>query len=63
MMGYMDKLLQEVGLTSQRKGWWKDWPYPFTVADLKPTRDEYLNKYMKGNDTEARPLELSQAGR
>jgi hypothetical protein len=66
MMGYMDKLLQEIGLTSHRKGWWKDWVYPFTVADLKGTRDEYLKKYGKGHhtdNTEAGPLELSQSGK
>ena len=45
LVWYTDKLLEEVGLKSHRKGWWADWVEPCLATDLKDTKDEYRNKY------------------
>ncbi|KAF2869540.1 hypothetical protein BDV95DRAFT_577622 [Massariosphaeria phaeospora] len=55
MMGYLDRLLGQVGLTSYRKGWWADLMYPLIASDLQGTTGEYLRKYrakMEGERTD-----------
>lgn len=42
VVSYTDKLLEDVGLKSHRKGWWwSDMVDPCLAADLKGARDEY----------------------
>ncbi|KAF1996572.1 FAD/NAD(P)-binding domain-containing protein [Amniculicola lignicola CBS 123094] len=45
MMGYIDRLLSQVGLSSHRKGWWADLTYPLIAKDLSGTTKEYVAKY------------------
>lgn len=45
MMGYIDRLLGQIGLERHRKGWWGDMVYPFVAADLAGAGMEYLDKY------------------
>ena len=45
LVWYTDKLICEAGLTSHRKGWWKDWDEPCLASDFKDCKDEYLAKY------------------
>lgn len=45
LLGYTDKLLQEVGLSSHRRGWFSDRFSPCTARDLRGLRDEYIAKY------------------
>jgi hypothetical protein len=47
-MGYVDKLLSDVGLSSHRKGWWADLVYPVVVKYLSGTTREYLEKHGGG---------------
>lgn len=49
MMGYIDRLLAQMGLEKHKKGWWGDMVYPFVAADLKPAGMEYLDKYRMAN--------------
>jgi dimethylaniline monooxygenase (N-oxide forming) len=50
MLDYCDKLLEEVGLSSYRKGWWRDLVEVCTPSDLRGLKDEYLEKYGKSSD-------------
>lgn len=50
MMGYIDRLLGEVGLESHRKGWWADLVYPFATEDLAGTKEEFIRKYKATNE-------------
>jgi dimethylaniline monooxygenase (N-oxide forming) len=45
MMGYIDRLLKQVGLTSHLKGWWTDLTFPMIAEDLNGTTREYIDKY------------------
>jgi hypothetical protein len=45
LIGYTDRLLQDVGLSSHRKGWFGDWFAPARAHDLQSLRDEYVAKY------------------
>ena len=46
LVWYTDRLLEEVGLKSHRKGsWWADWVEPCLAADMKDVKDEYRKKY------------------
>ena len=45
LVGYTDKLLEQVGLKSHRKGWFKDYFEPCKQSDFKGLKDEYLAKY------------------
>lgn len=45
LVWYTDRLLEEVGLRSHRKGWWADWVEPCLASDFKDTKKEYLEKY------------------
>ena len=45
MMGYIDRLLQQVGLTSHLKGWWSHLVFPMVTKDLSGTTGEYIDKY------------------
>jgi dimethylaniline monooxygenase (N-oxide forming) len=44
-IGYMDKLLREIGLSSHRKGWFRDYFVPGTSQDFVGLKDEYAVKY------------------
>ena len=46
---YSDHLLHEVGLSSNRKSWFKDLFSPCMMRDMAGLRDEYMTKY--GKDT------------
>jgi dimethylaniline monooxygenase (N-oxide forming) len=55
MMGYIDRLLQQTGLTSHRKGWWKNLTFPMVAKELNGTTKEYIEKYKpksKGSGSE-----------
>jgi hypothetical protein len=43
-VGYADKLLNDLGLSSHRKSWWSHWTGVFTAESLKGIKDEYLKK-------------------
>ena len=46
LVGYTDKLLNDVGVKSHRKGWWwQDLTSPCIASDLRDVKDEYLSKY------------------
>ena len=45
---YVDRLLRQVGLFSNRKGWFRDLFEPCGMRDLGGLRDEYLAKYAGG---------------
>ncbi|KAH3942906.1 hypothetical protein HBH53_180650 [Parastagonospora nodorum] len=45
MMGYIDRLLRQVGLTSHLKGWWTNLTFPMIAKDLGGTTKEYIEKY------------------
>jgi len=45
LIWYTDDLLNDVGLTSHRKGWWSDWFKPCLAADFKEVKEEYRKKY------------------
>jgi dimethylaniline monooxygenase (N-oxide forming) len=45
MMGYIDRLLKQVGLTSHLKGWWTNLTFPMIAKDLSGTTKEYIEKY------------------
>lgn len=42
---YTDRLLEEVGLKSHRKGWWADMIEPCLASDFKDVKEEYLERY------------------
>ena len=45
LIGYTDKLLQDVGLVShRRRWWWQDFFYPCLANDFSHIKDEYLTK-------------------
>ena len=46
---YTDKLLQEVGLSSHLKGWFRNYFVPGTAKDMAGLKDEYLAQYGGGN--------------
>lgn len=45
LVWYTDKLLEDVGLKSHRKGWWSDLVEPCLAADFKDVKDEYRKKH------------------
>lgn len=47
---YTDKLLKEAGLSSHRKGWFKDFFGPTWAADLRGLREEYKAKHGSGHE-------------
>jgi hypothetical protein len=48
LIGYADRLLQEVGLSSHRKGWFGNLFAPAKARDIQGLRDEYIAKYGRG---------------
>ena len=44
-IGYTDKLLQELGFSSHRRGWLSNFFTPCTARDLGGIRGEYMAKY------------------
>lgn len=51
LISYTDNLLEEVGLSSHRKGWFRDLFVPCVASDLRGLKDEYVRKY-SNNATE-----------
>ena len=47
LVGYTDRLLEQLGLRTHRKGWFRDLFEPCRAADFKGLKDEYLEKYEK----------------
>ena len=45
LIGYTDRLLQQVGLSSHRKGWFRDLFSPAMALDLRGLRNEYVAMY------------------
>ena len=45
LIWYTDKLLEEAGIKSHRKGWWSDFVDPCLVNDFKDTVAEYKEKF------------------
>ncbi|KAF7952365.1 uncharacterized protein EAE97_001862 [Botrytis byssoidea] len=45
LVGYCDSLLQDLGLISHRRGWFKDLFAPFVASNFAGLKDEYLKKY------------------
>lgn len=45
LLGYTDKLLRDVGLSSHRKDWWTDNNKPCLASDFRDVKDEYLSLY------------------
>ncbi|KAL8937035.1 MAG: hypothetical protein Q9216_004624 [Gyalolechia sp. 2 TL-2023] len=50
LIWYTDRLLEEVGLRSHRKGWWTDWVDPCLASDFEDVKREYLDKYYPSRD-------------
>jgi dimethylaniline monooxygenase (N-oxide forming) len=44
---YIDKLLNDMGVSAHRKGWWRDLFEPFKPHDLGKAWKEYLNQHQK----------------
>ena len=44
LIWYTDKLMDEVGLKSHRRGWWSDLVDPCLATDYKGMKDEYRRK-------------------
>lgn len=45
LVGYCDSLLQDLGLKSHRRGWFKDLFAPFVASNFAGLKDEYSKKY------------------
>jgi len=45
LVGYTDELLEQLGLKSYRKGWWRDLFAPCMASDFKGLKEEYVGKY------------------
>ena len=48
LIWYTDKLLNDAGLSSHRKGWWEDADEPCLASDFRDCKSEYLAKYGAG---------------
>jgi len=46
MVGYIDRLLEEVGLESHRRWWWPDLVQPLTTSTFEGIKDEYYRKFL-----------------
>lgn len=45
LVWYTDKLMEEVGIKSHRKGWWADWVEPCLASDFRHVTDKYKRMY------------------
>ena len=45
LVGYTDRLLEQLGLSSHRKGWFRDLFEPCVARDLVGLKEEYVGKY------------------
>ncbi|RDL38616.1 uncharacterized protein BP5553_02956 [Venustampulla echinocandica] len=45
LIGYMDGLLEDLGLSSHRKGWIKDLLAPSMTSDFAGLKEEFIQKY------------------
>ena len=59
LIGYTDQLLEQLGFTSHRKGWFRDLFEPCVASDLVGLKDEYMNKY--GCDIGGKGIEAVEA--
>ena len=50
LVGYTDRLLEQLGLKTHRKGWFKDLFEPCRVSDFRGLEEEYKEKYEKRED-------------
>ena len=44
-IGYTDRLLEQLGLRSHRRGWFRDLFFPFKASTFAGLQDEYVKKY------------------
>ena len=47
LVGYTNRLLEQLGLKSHRKEWFKDLFKPCKASDFRGLREEHLEKYEK----------------
>ena len=45
LLGYIDSLLNDLSLTSHRKGWFKYWMAPSSASDFGELYGEYIKRY------------------
>ncbi len=45
LVGYTDRLLEQLGLKAHRKGWFKNWFEPCRQSDFSGLKDEYVGRY------------------
>jgi dimethylaniline monooxygenase (N-oxide forming) len=45
LVGYADTLLRDLGLCSNRKGWFKDLFYPIWARDFRSLKAEFMKKF------------------
>jgi len=45
LVGYTDRLLEQLGLKTHRKGWFKNWFEPCRQSDFRGLKDEYVGRY------------------
>ena len=50
LIGYTDTLLKDLGLSSNRKGWFKDIFYPVWAKDFRGLKAEFMEKYGYNNN-------------
>ena len=50
LVGYTDRLLEQLGLKAHRKGWFKDLFEPCRASDFKGLEEEYVKKYEEGKE-------------
>lgn len=53
MVGYTDRLLEQLGLKTHRKGWFRDCFEPCRQSDFRGLRDEYVARYENPSITAA----------
>ena len=47
LVGYTDRLLEQLGLKTHQKGWFKDLFEPCKASDFRGLEEEYKEKYEK----------------
>lgn len=53
-IGYTDQLLEDIGMSSHRRGWFSDFFQPCTARDFRGLREEYICKYGSGSQAESK---------
>lgn len=49
LIGYIDTLLHDLGLSSHRKVWFKDWFQPCWASDFAGLKAEFIKRYRYGS--------------